>query len=73
MNQRGVENLCNAIILAAVKDYRSALKGQRVNGREAKSVIAECERFFLSDWFCMLTNLDGEVLRDAIKREYRKR
>ena len=70
MNQQGVENLANAIILHAVKDYRSALAGSSVGGHDSKSVIAECERFFRSEWFQILTNADGEYLITTIRKEY---
>ena len=51
IEKEGIENLTNAIILQAAKDYRRALAGGSVNGRDSKSVIAECERFFQSEWF----------------------
>lgn len=69
MNYKGVENLCNAIILSAVNDYRKARCGERVAGKEPGWVIADCERFFLSDWFAMLTNLDGEMLLEKLRKE----
>lgn len=68
-----LEDLSNAIILQAVKDYRSALAGGSVNGRDSKSVIAECERFFRSEWFSVLTNADGEYLITNIRKEFEKR
>lgn len=37
--------LINAIILQAVKNYRTALDDENTSG------ITECERFFRSDWF----------------------
>jgi len=52
--------LANAIILQAVKDYRDAEMPQ------AKSAII---RFFRSEWFKTLTNLDPEVLIDNLKKE----
>ena len=70
MNQRGLEDLSNAIILQAVKDYRSALAGGSVNGRDSKSVIAECERFFQSEWFNSLTNIDSKYLMENIRKEF---
>lgn len=70
MNQQGAENLANAIILQAVKDYRIALDGRSVGGHDSKSVIAECERFFRSEWFQILTNADGEYLIATIRKEY---
>jgi len=70
MNQRGLENLTNAIIIQAVKDYRSALSGCKVNGRDSKSVIAECERFFQSEWFNILTKIDCKYLMENIRKEF---
>ena len=70
MNQRGLEDLSNAIVLQAVKDYRSALSGCSVNGRDSKSVIVECERFFQSEWFNSLTKIDCNYLMKNIRKEY---
>ena len=68
--ETGVENLSNAIILQAVKDYRIALAGGSVNGRDSKSVIAECERFFQSEWFNNLTKIDSKYLMANIRKEF---
>ena len=73
MNQQGLEDLSNAIVLQAVKDYRSALAGGSVNGRDSKSVIAECERFFQSEWFNSLTKIDCNYLMKNIRKEFEKR
>ena len=73
MNQREMEDLSNAIILQAVKDYRSALAGGSVNGRDSKSVIEECERFFQSEWFNSLTKIDSNYLMKNIRKEFEKR
>lgn len=57
------ENLAGAIIVQAVKDYKRALeKGER--GRKS-----ECVRFFRSDWFKVLTTMDGEFLIRKLKEE----
>ena len=72
MNETGIEDLSNAIVLQAVKDYRSALAGGSVNGRDSKSVIAECERFFQSEWFNLLTNIDCKYLMESIRKEFEK-
>lgn len=69
-NKEGFENLANAIILQVVKDYRKALSGCKVEKRDSKSVIAECERFFRSEWFRELTDIDGEYLITRIRKEY---
>ena len=68
--ETGIENLSNAIILQAVKDYRRALAGCNVNGRDSKSVIEECERFFQSEWFNNLTKIDCNYLMENIRKEF---
>ena len=65
------ENLANAIILQAVKDYRVALKCLKVNPRN-KTALAdkeEIERFFRSGWFSVLTSVDGEMLIRSLQME----
>jgi hypothetical protein len=68
-NEEGIENLTNAIVLQAVKDYRRALKGFSLNGKSSTAVIADCERFFRSAWYRQLTNVDGEYLITNIRKE----
>lgn len=65
------ENLANAIILQAVKDYRVALKSLQANPRN-RSAAAEkggAERFFRSQWFSALTRIDGEALIRSLTEE----
>ena len=47
------ENLANAIILQAVRDYRTALKALKLNpsNKSARIEKENIERFFLSDWY----------------------
>lgn len=65
------ENLANAIILQAVKDYRTALKClvMNPNNRSAQSDKAEVERFFRSQWYSVLTSVDGEMLIRSLQEE----
>ena len=72
MNETGIEDLSNAIILQAVKDYRIALAGGSVNGRDSQTVIADSERFFQSEWFNVLTNADGMIIMASIRKEFEK-
>ncbi|MBQ3607088.1 MAG: hypothetical protein II991_02195 [Bacteroidales bacterium] len=65
-----LQNLSNAIILQAAKDYRTALGGSGIGKRPPGSVIVEVERFFRSEWFDILTNVDGEVLIEKIRKEF---
>ena len=56
---KNYEELANAIIIQAVKDYRQS--GSRQRG----AIV----RFFRSDWFKVLTNLDPEHLIAKLKKE----
>lgn len=68
---RNYENLANAIILQAVKDYRVALKCLKRNpgDRDAQADRDEIERFFRSKWYQALTDVDGERLIRMLTRE----
>ena len=68
------ENLANAIVLQAVKDYREARKKlkKRKKNEDAKLMVEDCESFFRSDWFKALTNLDGEMLLKKLQEEENK-
>lgn len=56
------EDLANAIILQAVKDYRLT-----DNERE----LQEIERFFRSGWFGVLSKVDPEFLIKELQKEKR--
>lgn len=56
------EDLANAIILLAVKDYRLT-----DNERE----LQEIERFFRSGWFGVLSKVDPEFLIKELQKEKR--
>ena len=63
--------LANAIVMQAVKDYRKALKNLRKNrnNKDAMSDAMECESFFRSSWFRTLTSVDGNYLIDKLRAE----
>lgn len=65
------ENLANAIILQAVKDYRRALRLLSKNPQSCSAAAAakEMERFFRSDWYATLTSVDGEMLIRKLREE----
>ena len=56
--------LANAIIIQAFKDYKTILQKWRRYPENAKisQTKTEVEEFFRSEWFSMLTKLDGETL-----------
>lgn len=65
------ENLANAIILQAVKDYRIAMRklNRKPGNALAQAEIDSIERFFRSDWYKCLTDVDGELLIKKLKEE----
>ena len=67
----GYENLANAIILQAVRDWRESVKKLKKRPRydPAKQMKEECEQFFLSEWFEQLTSVDGRYLLRKLKQE----
>ena len=69
--QRNWEELAQAIILKAVEDYRKARKKVRhfPDQKGAQATIREVERFFRSDWFAQLTDVNGETLIRRLKEE----
>lgn len=62
------ENLANAIVILAAKDYRSALRREK-KGRGGTDTIRELERFFRSPWCEMLTDVSGEYLIERIRQQ----
>ena len=63
--------LANAIIIQAADDYRVALRRLMLNrmSREYMRVKEDCESFFQSEWFEVLTNLDGKTIMNRIQKE----
>ena len=57
----GIERLRNAVVMQAVKDYKND-KNQR----------GECERFFLSQYFTLFSDLDGEAIVKELKERIEK-
>ena len=65
------QNLANAIVLSAVKDYRDALKrlNKKPNNKLAADERDDIERFFRSGYFTILTEIDPEYLIDRLNKE----
>lgn len=63
------ENLANAIIFSAVKDYKRALLHLKRNpdSQSAMRAVEREEQFFYSSWFEVLTNLDPSYLIRKMK------
>ncbi len=56
----GYTELANAIIIQAVKDYRRTSSPQ---------MRREIKRFFLSDWFMVLSDADGKRILKRLEQE----
>ena len=63
MNE-GYKELAAAIVERAVVDYKTALKCQN------DSATYSLERFFCSAWFDILSDCDGRVLMQMIRRKW---
>lgn len=70
MYEENWQALANAIILQAVKDFRVAYKQMRRHPEKTNSPAADevrrITKFFCSDYFAALTNLDGPALLQKI-------
>ena len=66
-------DLANAIVLQAVDDYRKALNGIGYNKKSPEEVIIEIEKFFRSDYFEMLTKVNGEYLIGKLRNEHKNK
>ncbi len=65
------ENLANAIVLSAVKDFRTEYKRYLKNpkSKDAVNEVAALIRFFTSEYYSSLTSVDGEFLVRKLKSE----
>ena len=66
------QKLANAIVEQAVKDYRmehARDKANPQNSDHAKADVRQLERFFRSDWFEVLTDVDGRLILSRLKKE----
>ena len=58
----GYKELAAAIVERAVLDYRAALTNQDKYGR------VSLEKFFCSGWVAVLSDCDGKILMQMIRR-----
>ena len=65
------DKLADAIVLQAVKDYRVLLRKwkKNINNREIKRELSRIEKFFRSEWYLLLTNVDPEFLIEKLRKE----
>jgi hypothetical protein len=67
----GYEALANAIIIQAAKDFKAAYKRMKrfPNDGRAQEEVREITKFFCSQWFEMLSDVDGPTLLKKMKDE----
>ena len=59
----GYDALANAIIIQACKDYRRAIESFNIYE------MRQIRHFFHSQWFKMLSEVDGDYIIERIERE----
>lgn len=60
---KGLENIAMGVVAQAARDYEKALRCN--NEREIKKL----ERFFRSEYYSSLTNIDGEYMIQKLKEK----
>ena len=67
--QENWEDLANAIIISAVKDYKRVYKSLLRNpeNKIARKEMEILEGFFFGRWFAALTDIDPRYLLDRLK------
>ena len=65
------QQLANAIVAFAAKDYRKTLRWLKRNPKSASAhaELTRLEQFFRSEWYEVLTRVDGEWLMTRIKED----
>lgn len=66
------EELANAVVIQAAKDYRKAMKELWLCPRNAnaRNMLRDCENFFKSRYFNMFTAINGVWLMNKLKEEF---
>ena len=67
----GCQRIANAIVILTANDYRKALRALKRNPRNkaAMKIALACEEFFDSDWMKILTEVEGEWLKQELRKE----
>ena len=66
MTDEGVDLLRNAIVIQAAKDYKRSFDYR--SGACDEFDRKEIEKFFRSEWYEQLTDVDSEYIMNEIKR-----
>lgn len=61
----------NAIIVSAVREYRTYLRklSRNENDINARIKVEDLEDFFYSDWFGVLTDFDPDYMIERLQKE----
>ena len=70
---RAYQDFANAIVKKAVDDYRKALDGKGYGGKTPAQVVREVEKFFRSQYFEVLTEVNGEFLIAKLRQEHEEK
>lgn len=70
MNDEGVDLLRNAIVIQAAKDYKRSFDYK--SGACDEFDRKEIEKFFRSEWYEQLTDVDSKYIMNEIKRIIRE-
>lgn len=70
----GFDALANAIIERAANDYITAQRKlvKERQTQKAKDTIREVREFFNSEWFCLLSKVDGNRIIEEIVKRYER-
>ena len=58
------EDLANAIIVQAAKDYKSLMEGAKPS---TGFNLVEIENFFKSEWYRVLTKVDSDIILEQLR------
>ena len=75
LNKYGCDSLINGINVLASKDYIKAVRQLRRNpsSKMSAATAKECEAFFRSSWYALLTSVEGEWLIKRLREEAMKK
>lgn len=66
----GADRLVKAIVFEAMQDYTIGLRSELKHPKRGASLMrVQAERFFVSNWFHTLTNLNGKIVVRKLKKE----
>ena len=70
----GLDNLKNAIVIQAAEDYLYVKKlcyaFNRQPTKDEQAMVDDCIRFFHSEWYMMLCDMDGDDLLKKLDKHF---